>query len=277
MNLGDAIKEEILTLHIKSPCCRSSFITGTELFAKSRKNKFTEQIARYKEKLAAKKRKAFFDEDVEIGYKIGKKDGFSTYVGKRVCPYCLSMLIRGAFLVCGRASVSTGKKAAIHIEMAVPNQVVAGELSLALAEIDIEPKTAIRRGEILLYYKKRDKIEDFVAYIGAVTKSFDMMNDDILKRANMKANALFKFDNVNIMRSVDAAVRQTKAINAIISAGDFEELPLPLRETAHIRIENPSESLDALTELHGGGVSRSTVNRRLQKIIEWARKKGYIS
>jgi DNA-binding protein WhiA len=102
------------------------------------------------------------------------------------------------------------------------------------------------------------------------------MNDDILKRANMKANALFKFDNVNIMRSVDAAVRLTKAINAIISAGDFEELPLPLRETAHIRIENPSESLDALTELHGGGVSRSTVNRRLQKIIEWARKKDIL-
>ena len=274
-NFGDTVKEELLTLQIKAPCCKASFITGTELFAKSRKNKFTDRVTEYKARLTHKKRKAFFDEDQDIGYKTEKQDGNAVYVGKRVCPYCHSMLVRGAFLVCGRANITEKPKVGIHVEMALPNDKVANQLAQALGELGIEPKRTVRKGEILIYYKKRAAIEDFIAYIGAVTQSFEVINDGIMKKTSRDVRSQITFDNINIIRSVEASARQVAAINAIIKAGSFDELPLPLRETAMIRLENSGESLDVITELHGG-ISRSTVNRRLQKIISFAKKKGYI-
>jgi hypothetical protein len=64
-NFGSEIKKQLLALNIKSPCCKRSFITGTEVFAKSRKNEFTDALEEYKARLSAKKKRAFFDEQVE--------------------------------------------------------------------------------------------------------------------------------------------------------------------------------------------------------------------
>ena len=79
------------------------------------------------------------------------------------------------------------------------------------------------------------------------------------------------------MKAVDAAARQTEAINAIMTHGSLSELPPALRETAVIRLENPIEPLEVLAGLHGGGISKSGVYHRLNKIVAYAEKKGYIN
>ena len=274
-SFGNIIKEELLRLQIKAPCCKSSFITGTEVFAKSRKNELTDVLNAYKERLTkAKKKKTFFDDETALGYTVGELDGkIAPVTNGRKCPMCHSHLVRGAFLVCGRASISDSD---IHIEMAVPSDEAAAVLIEPLGEIDIMPKRAVRRGEILLYYKKRSTASDFVAYIGAVSMSFNMMQDFILNQRRASAIRQTNCDTKNISRSISAAKAQLDAIDAIIKGGAFDELPPQLRETAMIRYENPSESLETVTALHSTAISRSGVNHRLSRIIEFAAKKGYI-
>lgn len=274
-SFGNIIKEELLRLQIKAPCCKTSFITGTQVFAKSRKNELTDAIEAYKEKLTrAKKKKTFFDDETGLGYSVGERDGKPVPVSNaRKCPLCHAHLVRGAFLVCGRASISDSD---IHIEMAVPSDEAAEVLTESLDEIEIMPKRTVRRGEILLYYKKRSTASDFVAYIGAVSMSFNMMQDYILNQRRANAIRQTNCDTKNISRSIGAAKAQVDAIEAIIKHGAFDDLPIQLRETAMLRYENPSESLETITELHSCKISRSGVNHRLAKIIEFARKKGYI-
>ncbi len=272
-NLGDRVKEQLLLLQIKSPCCKKSFTCGVTLFAKKRRNKFADAVDEYKEKLTHKKKKSFFDEAEGVGYYAEEQDGQSFPVGKRVCQYCHAALIRGAFLSCGRASESHD---GIHLEMAVPNEKTAEKLMLMLSEVGIKPKYATRKGEILLYYKKRETVSDFIAYIGAVSLSFDMINESILKERRAVANRQMNCDTKNIMKSISAAERQVAAINAIDLRFSLDKLSPALQETAKLRKENPIASLDELTALHGGKVSRSGVNHRLAKLIEFAEKKGYI-
>jgi DNA-binding transcriptional regulator WhiA len=274
-SFGNVIKEELLRLQIKSPCCKSSFITGAEIFAKSRKNELTDAILQYKERLlrVKKKKNTFFDDEVALGYVVGEENGKKVPVSSgRVCPFCHSMLVRGAFLVCGRANISGSD---VHIEMAVPSDEAADVLCLGLDEIDVLPKRTVRRGEILLYYKKRSVASDFLGYIGAVSMSFNVMQDFILNQRRANAVRQTNCDTKNILKSVSAAEKQVEAINAIISGGAFDELDAQLKETAMIRLQNPSEPLGVIAELHEG-ISRSGVNHRLQKIVQFAMKKGYL-
>ena len=275
VNFGSEIKRQILCLSIKSPCCKNSFITGTTVFAKSRKNEFTEPLAQYIEKLTSKKRRAFFDELENVGYYAEKNENGEKYPasGGRTCQYCHSMLMRGAFLVCGRASRNESE---LHLEMSMPNETAADIIKKSLLGALIEPKRATRRSEILLYYKKREAVSDFLSYIGAVTLSFELINDTILKETRAVANRQKNCDTTNIMKTLGAAERQTDAIMAIIEHGALNELPQPLRRTAQIRLENPIEPLDIITELHEGEITRSGVNHRLARIVKYAEKKGYI-
>ena len=273
-NFGSEIKKQLLTLIIKSPCCKRSFISGTEIFAKNRKNEFTEPLAEYKERLQAKKKRSFFDEQEDVGYLVGEEYGEKFPVSHgRTCQYCKAMLLRGAFLVCGRANKNERE---LHLEMSMPSERAADVLSDMLSELDLEPKRARRRSELLLYYKKRDSISELVAYIGAVTVSFDMINDSIVKQTRTVANRQKNCDTTNIMRTLAAAERQNEAINAIIEKGSLDELPLPLRTTARIRLENPIEPLEVITELHDEEITRSGVNHRLARIVKFAEKKGYV-
>ncbi len=275
-SFGNIIKEELLGLQIKASCCKNSFITGTVVYAKSRKNEMTDAIEAYKEKLLkSKHKKTFFDDETGVGFTVGEIDGKKVPIQSvKSCPMCRAHLVRGAFLVCGRASISDSD---IHIEMAVPSTEAADVLTEGLEAIDIMPKRTVRRGELLLYYKKRSAASDFVAYIGAVSMSFNMMQDYILNQRRVNAIRQTNCDTKNISRSIGAAKIQYDAVAAIIKNGEFDELPIQLRETAMLRYKNPSESLEMLTELHESKISRSGVNHRLCKIIELAAQKGYIT
>ena len=269
-----SIKHQLLSMEIKSDCCKRSFITGTEIFARSRKNEFTDAINEYKEKLSRKKRKAFFEDSEPAGYVVDEESGLKLPVSSgRICPSCFANLIRGAFLVCGRASKSEKN---LHLEMVMPSREARMLLSEYLSELSFVPKEAIRRGEILLYYKKYETVEDFLTYIGASASTLDLMNSAIMSELRTSVNRQRNCDTGNIQKTVDAAMRQTDAIKAIIEFGALRDLPRTLRQTAEIRLAHPMDSLDDITELHGGEISRSGVNHRLKKIVEFAEKKGYL-
>lgn len=272
--LAVRIKRQLLAQRINTPCCKRSFLTGAEVFEKSRRNDFSDALEEMKKRLSKKKKNSFFDEPEDIGYLVASENGerYPITYGK-TCQHCHACLLSGAFLACGRASESDE---GYHIELPVPNEKTLDAVMGGFGAVKIAPKTAVRRGERIVYLKKRDSVADFIAYIGAHSVSLDISLSSIEKRFRADANRQKNCDTTNIMRSVSAAERQVAAIRAIEAHGALDKLPPGLRETAVIRLENQIESLDEITALHGDGISRSGVNHRLAKIIEFAEKNGYI-
>ena len=270
------IKTQLLSLTVKPECCKKSFICGTELFVRKRKNSFTDAINEYVESLSKiKKRRTFFDENAVKGYVKAEGDGGAyPKASAMVCENCLSHLVRGAFLVSGRASkTETG----LHLEMVMPSAACKEAMTELLSKVGLMPKATVRRGESLIYYKKTDTVEDFLSFIGAQGASFEIMNDVIVKAIRCSANRQKNCDTTNLKRAVEAASVQLSAINKIIEKeGSLDGLSAPLRETAKIRLENPIESLEEIADLHIDKISRSGVNHRLSKVVSYAAAKGYI-
>ncbi len=274
VTFAEEIKKQLLALAIKPECCKSSFICGAEVFERRRKNAFSDAVAEYVEHLKSKKRRSFFDENAVKGYVKAEKDGFAyPEESGMVCENCLSHLIRGAFLVAGRASKT---EKSLNLEMVMPSAETAKAVSELLKGVGLEPKYAERRGESLLYYKKAETVEDFLSFIGAQNASFEIMNDVILKAIRCSANRQKNCDTTNLRKAVEAAAFQLSAINSILeNEGSLDGLSAPLRETAKIRLENPIESLEEITDLHVDKISRSGVSHRLSKIVSYAISKGY--
>ncbi len=271
--LVDMIKKQLLSYEIKTECCKNSFTCGFTVFERSRKNKYSEQAEEYIRKLKTKKKKQFFEDLSPKGYQ-AKSLGLETFPEAAMpCPHCAAHLVRGAFLSSGRASLTEKN---ISLEMVVPNEKSAELIRTLISGIDIEMKSTVRRGEHLIYCRKTQDIEDFLSYIGAVNASFYIMNSKIEKEIILTASRQTNCDSNNLVRVADAASRQNEAIRAIIRNDAMKSLSPSLRITAELRLSNPEATLERLTELHGGGITRSGVNHRLQRIVAFAVKNGYI-
>ncbi len=275
VTFAEEIKKQLLTLTVKPECCKSSFICGVEIFERRRKNAFSYAVSEYVERLKSKKRRSFFDENAAKGYVKSENNGvIYPEESGMVCENCRSHLIRGVFLVAGRASKT---EKGLHLEMVMPSEGTAKKVSEILKGAGLEPKYTERRGESLLYYKKAETVEDFLSFIGAQNASFEIMNDVILKAIRCSANRQKNCDTTNLRRAVEAASAQLSAINSIMeNEGSLDGLSASLRETAKIRLENPIESLEEITDLHVDKISRSGVSHRLNKIVSYALSKGYV-
>lgn len=178
---------------------------------------------------------------------------------------CNSAFLRGVFLSCG-SIVDPGKD--YHLEFVSPHIRLGKDLSDYLSELDFEPKTIVRKGNLVVYLKDSEQIEDILTMMGAVHCSLELMNIKVYKDLRNKVNRVTNCETANIGKTVEASARQIEAIKKLMSAKDSNSIPPELREIAKIRIENPDASLSVLAKI--SGISRSGVNHRLQRIIKLA-------
>ena len=86
--------------------------------------------------------------------------------------------------------------------------------------------------------------------------------------ANRQANC----DAANINKTISAAMEQLEAIQHLQETGALQNLPQELYETALLRMENEDASLKELTEMHHPPITKSGVNHRLKRIVEFSKK-----
>lgn len=178
----------------------------------------------------------------------------------------------GIFLSCG--SVNDPAKE-YHLEFAVPTEVLAEELTVLLGDIGVNAKTAVRRGQYIVYIKDSESIEDILTFIGAQKCTLEIMNVKIYKDVRNRANRLANCDSANIDKVVNAAIKQTEDIRFIESSDGLDSLSDELREVAEIRLENIDMSLKEIGDILS--ISRSGVNhrfKRIAKIAEDIRNRG---
>ncbi len=183
---------------------------------------------------------------------------------------CISAFLRGVFLACG--SVNDPQKN-YHLEFCVPYKNLSTDLCTLMGEItecNLTPRTTLRNGTHIVYFKDSEQITDLLTYMGASNSAMDIMNAKAYKQMRNITNRRINSELANISRTVEAGAKILSAIDVIEADRGLSSLPDNLRVVAELKMENPELSLSALGNLLDPPISRSGVNHRLNKLIELA-------
>lgn len=175
--------------------------------------------------------------------------------------------LRGAFLAGG--SVTDPAKR-YHLELTTSHYKVCRETYALIMDVGFSPKALTRGGSSILYFKQSDFIEDFLTAIGAPVCAMGVMEAKVEKDLRNGVNRRVNCETANLTKVVDASMEQIAAIRRLQGSGKLDELPVKLRQTAGLRLENPEATLTELAEMLDPPVSKSALNHRMRKLIELA-------
>lgn len=177
--------------------------------------------------------------------------------------------LRGAFLAGG--SVTDPVKR-YHLELVTGHTSVCRELRSLLLEMGFAPKDSLRGSASVTYFKQSGAIEDLLTTMGAPLSAMVVMQTSVEKHMANAMNRLTNCDMANADKITDAARVQLDAIRAIEQGPGLDSLPTVLQETAFLRIANPSCSLAELAQLAVPPVTKSCMNHRVRKLMEYAQQ-----
>ncbi len=182
-------------------------------------------------------------------------------------PCCFSAFLRGAFLVCG--SVTDPKKD-YHLEFGIQNKALCDTfIKLLNYNGIVNAGCSERKGVHLAYFKDSEIIEQILLEMGAQGASFSVFEERSLRDMRNRVQRQTNCDSANLRKTSTAAGEQIYVIKKICEGEGLDSLPDDLREMAILRLENPDLSLRQLGELMDPPLSRSGVNHRLKRLMEW--------
>lgn len=185
---------------------------------------------------------------------------------------CTAAFLRGVFLVCGTV---TDPNKEYHLEFSTPHLHLAEDLAALLQGVraaQLTPAVARRKNGYMVYIKESGAIEDFLTLTGAVNAAMALMQIKMYKETYNNLNRVSNCETANLDKTYSAASRQIAAIALISDKMGLDALPEDLREAALLRLHNPEMSL---REMSGRlSISRSGVNHRLRRILEFAEALG---
>lgn len=177
------------------------------------------------------------------------------------------MFFSGAFMACGTISEPTKS---YHLELLPPDDALADMLFEQLSLVGYPPKSTVRRGQTVLYFKESEQIEDLLTMIGATRCSLELMETKIYKDLRNRANRAANCDAANAGKLFKAAGQQLSDINLLRTHGLLETLPSQTIAAARLREENTDASLSELSKL--SGLSRSSIHHRFNQIAQAAQQ-----
>lgn len=293
MSFSSEVKKEVIDIKIKKYCCRSAFLLGM-LIDSAIEEKDGRMVGVYttlseeNRDLAERmlhgvwKTAVSRGEGIRMGapyytlaFEVNDRANILMRICKEggqifdedFCQNCRVCFARGLFVSNGTMS---DPMSGYHMEIKLKNAHVAKSVFELLLEEGVPPKIANRKTSVGLYYKNSGGIEDMLTYLGNVKSVFDLMNAKIERDIRNSVNRSTNCVAGNISKSVAAAQKQVAAIARIEDAGKLPMLDGDLFETAKLRRDNPSLSLSELAHAHNPPISKSGLNHRLAKIIEYA-------
>lgn len=180
---------------------------------------------------------------------------------------CRRAYLRGVFLSRGFISRPEGN---YHLEIVLHDQDMADEIQKLMARLDLEARLTERKNSQVLYIKEAESIVDFLRTVGASKALLDFENVRILKSMRNNINRQVNFETANLVKTVDASIRQIEAIKQIVDTHGWEGIPPGLRTLAQLRLEFPDSSLKELGEMMTPPLTKSGVAHRMRKLEEMA-------
>lgn len=182
------------------------------------------------------------------------------------CQDCNLAFLRGIFLAAGRIDLPEKQ---YHLEFS-PLASRTETLRAFLEDFGLAPKSCVRRGQPFLYFKDSTSIEDILTAVGASTATLSLINLKIEREFLNNANRGTNCYTANVKRAVGAAQRQIEAIERLKEANKLSFLPPDLIETAEYRLTHQEMSLAQMAMSMTPPITKSGLNHRLTKIIEYA-------
>ena len=182
---------------------------------------------------------------------------------------CTAAFLRGIFLMGGTVA-SPDKKC--HLEIKTAHQSLCREVMSLMLDMGLFPKMTERRSAALLYFKDTARVEDFLTLIGASRAALEIMEAKVEKNLRGTVNRQVNCETANLVKAADASARQVLAIRRVIDRAGEEAFPEPLRETARLRLQNPTASLFELAELCNPPVSKPGMSHRMRRLMEFTRQ-----
>ena len=180
---------------------------------------------------------------------------------------CRTAFLRGAFLAGG--SVTDPEKR-YHLELSTSHIQASREVSALLQEMGFLPRSVMRGGSAVIYFKQSEHIEDLLTTLGAPVAATEIMTAKVDKEIRNGANRAMNCDMANVNKTLDAAQEQVAAIEKLRGSPRWKRLPEKLQQTAALRLEYPELSLTQLAERCDPPVTKSCINHRMRKLMEEA-------
>ena len=176
---------------------------------------------------------------------------------------CKRAFFRGAFLMAGTVSDPAKN---YRIELFAYNETVAALASEMLESYGLHPGSTSRKNYYVIYLEDYESVCDSLTVMGASRSMMEMAYVQIEKDINNQKNRQGNCFVANMDKTMTASARQCAAIDELARTGVLETLPDDLKTVAYERAMNPEMTLSELAEKIG--IGRSTLNRRLGKLIE---------
>ncbi len=176
--------------------------------------------------------------------------------------------LRGVFIACGSM---TDPDKQYYVSFTGEGVAAAGK---ALSACGITPLFGVKKSKPMVYLRESEAISDFLAAVGASKNALGLLEIGVINSMKREANRKNNADLANLDKTATASAEVRNAIAAIMRHKDYKKLPDPLKETARLRLENPSLTLDELRLLHSAPISKSGLYHRLKKLAELSLKYG---
>ena len=279
------VKNEICAFKTKHRCCRGALlcgmITGSNSFEHDKIELESENpfVVMHYVKLVREFTGLRRDSDLSLTRLEGEARVNTLLAGLNTadplsypfaCEECRRSFIKGAFLTCGTISYP---ESSYHMEFLLKGEDRVALLSSLLSELCPPPKITERRhGLYGLYYKDSETVVDLLGHMGANRAAFKMLDVKIFKDLRNTANRVANCEMANIGKTVAASDMQMRAIEKIIESGKSDELPDELKQTLDLRAAFPGATLNELAEMHIPPITKSGVNHRLKRIVDFSMK-----
>jgi DNA-binding protein WhiA len=176
---------------------------------------------------------------------------------------CRGAYLRGALVAAG--SVSAPREPG-HLELRAEDADAADLLAAVAGEDALLLRVAVRRGHAVAYSKSKRTIRDLLVHVGAHDAALSFEEAAVISATRERANRQTNCDEANLARQGAAARAQREAIRRI----DLDQLAVPLRQVAELRLRHPDLSLAELGHRARPPLPKSTVARRMRQLLSAA-------
>ena len=141
-----------------------------------------------------------------------------------------------------------------------------------MQSLGFDPRVIGRQNHQVVYLKEGGQISDFLGAIGATNSLMKLENARIVRDIAGTVNRRVNCETANLMRTVDASVRQIRDIQYLKDRGELGKLPESLRAAAELRLKYPDATLRELSEASIPPVGKSGFNHRLMRLSSLAER-----
>ena len=189
-------------------------------------------------------------------------------ISDQVCPHDgkRRAMLRGAFLA--RGSMSDPNRT-YRIEMICKTDAFVKMLILLLHAENIRPMTRVLDSSWSVYFKKHEEICDYLVILGASRLMMDLQNIRAHHEVNRLVSQSVNLDTWTMKQQAEASARRTKQLEELLASEKAARIPKELLEVARVHIDNPGLSLAELGQLMDPPISKSGMNHRLRKLLDY--------